>query len=312
MFASIAFLFLLTLGSQVFANGPNDIPPSCSNFYGYEGDDGEFTCGVFTQSIVIDLSSYLNQVIPLQSKGGTYMSCSKVYYVVAPEGKLYGPTIDSWVGGSNTVILKDYVEKSGGIDNLYRYEQADCFSEETTTVAVPKDGEGYSSNIIELLLPKNDLKDFDLEDAYWVSTTTIGGLFTEIPTISAYHQASLPNVIKHKDYYYRPAGFYCDTPSMCNKLVLYRYKEIWTLDNEMKEEHQLFKPSLKGLRLALLTSSTEASLKSSPTTSSAPTPTTSTNSQKALPTPLTVKPTPSIPWWARFGCWLIELFGGKC
>ncbi len=326
---AIAVFIYLNFVGMVFADGTQWSPPYC--FF-------EKTCDYFMKDVVADLSEYSNQLVFIEKNFST-SECTRPAYRIVSDMESSWPSIDN-ADSFPIAIRKDYFLKKGGLSGLFstKTESAPIgfpeFKEncKLLTVMEPKNEIELSQNTIEFFASADDvaIADIHYNNERWrnLIKIKIGSTiseFVEFPDYLSipYEEAPLPNVIRHKDYYYQPAGFFCENAITCKKLVFYRYKEVWTLDNGKEEVHLMPKPNFQGLVSVLSPLAIPATVAATPSLYLTSSPSTKQQTPiiaTATPQPRQIIPTiqsastpmPRISWWKRIWCFVVSIFGVSC
>lgn len=272
----------------------------------------------FQRIITVDLSDFQNQFVIIQSHNPRF--CGDATSSVL-NSKFDWPTIDDTTG--YRVLKKEYFLQKGGIEGLFSKKttvyEANNFYDCTGSyiVMTPKDQANLDKNTLTLWVPGTDSE--YIKDSYnpYDTNDYAGKKYIPLPPREAYlQQTGNPTPFTSKTYFYRPAGFYCNTSSSssCNNLVLYRYKEVWKLDDGTSEEHTVLTP--KFADLIAIASNSNTAVTSAPTTTPSTLISTSTpevtKPKQNLESPLPIAQPSKLPWWTSIYCFFLNLFGGRC
>ena len=303
----ISFIILLLTSfratSVAFADGTNESPP-CWPLS---------SCGSFTHGAIFDLDELKNIFVIIAGKFEHF--CGDISYSISLDYHITIPSIDGY--HDYFIIKKDYFNKAKGIEGLFTKEAPTprC-DKETMGPKDRKELDQHSFGLTDFLVLKDDLIFSRFADK------VIGSRFIRVSSaISAWGKGpTTPSPITDKSHYYRPAGWYCD--GVPCRLVMQRYKEVWTLDNGTIEEHILKTPAIEGLRpLALSPFQSGNAIVASPTPQpnsiqlSPPAQTTflsTSSSAERNQLPQHPLQSPRRSFLEKIWCFVTSLFGGKC
>jgi len=252
-FVFSVLLFFTALGfagiaTQALADGADYGGPPCI------AGLSQGSCDYFQLSIEVDLGAFAKQVAvvqpPQNDRPDLTGECSDYKYTEVPSNESVTWQEPTGLYQPHPLFLKKEFFEQNGLTGLFdtkivRSDDTKC----TSTVMTVKDQKSLTENSIRIAIPVDDFVGMVKSYSYTITSINGGGLYMDLadmPEGVFYQQTSLPNIVTFKKYYYRPGGFYCSKvdPSWgCNTLVLYRYKEVWTLDDGTTEEHDLPIPS---------------------------------------------------------------------
>lgn len=327
---TIAIYFALT-SQFAFGNGPNDYPPTCV----YDNN-----CDVITREIKIDFEKISSQISIIRNDTGNRRNsalggCPQSVFSLGTNALITLPTIDQNPGWDyyftrksffNSEIDPETIFKTT-VESLVNTGLQSCSATSTIIMEFKNETEAEKNNL-RLLIPKEDIDTVARLDRYDNIVFEGEGKFAEFDWnwISRFESAPLPNTLKHKEYFYEPAGFYCDKQGICNFIVIYKTKEILTFNNNQKQEKTFAKPDFGNT--VFYQTLTEIDVVKKTFTGSSPSPIITASPE----TKITVSPATStlmtngidfenrpsgikeiiIRLWQRLVCFLNQIFGVKC
>ena len=209
-------------------------------------------------------------------------------------------------------IDKNYFDSNGGIARIFKSkeEKSSLYGSSTlVTIMYPSDEQEFLKNTFDVVLLKSDA-DFGKRDIDYVQPTEdVYSNFSNGYYI--YGEEHILSPIISKDYIYTPLGFVKDKGRY--KLLVYKSKEVWTLDDKSQTEKIFEAPNIEGLTKKLpdqiattqdvspSPQLTEILIKETPNQEEKPT-------QDVSPSPQLTEH-PKLSLWSRFWNFLKRLVG---
>jgi len=240
----LCFAYLLSLvgvkhSMADIAPSQPDCPGEWSNNpYDYTG-----TCKVINKKVNIEASEKFSAGYEYIMEQGDSAYCRNKTYSILPDA--LNISYDGKASYNLLAVKKSFLEERGGLDGIFNTNiHKDPTGEycETYTIMSPKNQKDFDANFYELIVERNNGEDL----AWWGR----GGAYNEVSDrlfpsdVYPYLVVPANSPVTDKEFVYRPFMFDCESykKKPC-EIVLYKSKEIWTLDNGEKKEYAFIPPT---------------------------------------------------------------------
>lgn len=250
------------------------------------------TCGIITETMVfIDDSNGIlsnNYYIYHNFVGSSNLSPIALT-TSGPVGIIYSVGMSPNAMSSYIAFAKNQLQNTtGSLDPMSIFGATKTWSGMDMT-QVPLSSPSVKKGLMSFIAPKEDAFLPDL-----IMPKYIDERFVQIDRFQTNVEATttITSPIKQKDLFYRPLGIYGG-----NKIVLYKSKEIDTLDDRSQKTITFPPPSIAGVvPFGSVVSNTQAP---APATDN-----TTVSTDTSVPVPQS--------WWSSFWCFIKGLFGKSC
>ncbi|MDD5464046.1 MAG: hypothetical protein PHP62_02775 [Candidatus Moranbacteria bacterium] len=233
------FCFANVSRADIAPSQPNCPAEWSSNPYNSSG-----ICNIINKKVSISSTEKFdaNFVYVLEEDDSAYCK-NKTFSIIPSSSEVSEPDKKSY---KRWAVKKDFLEKNGGLEGIFRTSIVkDATGEfcKTNTLMNPRNQKAFDENFYNVTI---DLENRD-DLAWWGNNANISNDNGDkiFPTgIYPYLVVPANSPVTEKEFVYTPSRLYClSYEKKCN-LVLYKSKEIWTLDNGEKKEYLFWDSSI--------------------------------------------------------------------
>ncbi len=260
---TVVSVIMVLLGTAVFGVkhvvadvGPSE--PDCPAEWSSNPYDTSGSCKIINRTISLvptkKFEDEFSFMVFHYSSQGLECSIGDAYkeYELLPDVGAGNPIIlpDGRTKKKLIAIKKSYLQQNGGMDGIFRTRNVSSSESycPPTPIMEPRDAAAFGANSYDVTIPSYDNRN----DASWwgVTLQTSGDRdqgFSLFPVLTGYDRTPyLPgpanSPVVSREFVYSPEWFDCDIVGADGKgsrcdIVLYKSKEIWTLDDGTRQEY---------------------------------------------------------------------------
>jgi hypothetical protein len=236
----IAFFGFMNFSRADIGPSQPDCPAEWSN-NPYNSSD---ICNVINKKVRIASTEKFDAsfVYVLEEDDSVYCK-NKTFSIILSSSEISEPDKKSY---KRWAVKKDFLEKNGGLEGIFRTSVVkDATGEycKTNTFMTPRNQKSFDENFYNVTIAWENIDDL----AWWGNSANfINDNGDRIFPTSIYPYLVVPanSPVTEKEFVFSPSRLQClSYEKKCN-LVLYKSKEIWTLDNGEKKEYLFWDSSI--------------------------------------------------------------------